>query len=221
MTSTYQNSVDDSREANQSSKKKVWCLILAAGESTRMKQQKLLMPWNGKTVVETTIEKAMASEADEVLVVTGSHRSEIESLLKPLDVKIVVNESYQDGMLSTVLCGIKTIPSAVDAVLVMLGDQPMIQTSVINRIIEIHQKEGAKIILPVWEEKRGHPVLFDLQFREEMFGLKGNPGLRELLQRYPNDVKELEVDTSEIVEDLDTQEDYQKLKDTYDEGKNG
>ncbi|RIJ50466.1 molybdenum cofactor cytidylyltransferase [Maribellus luteus] len=215
MTSTYQNSADDSQETNQSSKKKVWCLILAAGESTRMKQQKLLMPWNGKTVVEATVEKALASDTDQVLVVTGSHRSEIESLLKPSGVKIVVNESYQDGMLSSVLCGIKTIPSAVDAVLVMLGDQPMIQTSVINRIIEIYQKEGAKIILPVWEEKRGHPVLFDLQFREEMFGLKGNPGLRELLQRYPNDVKELEVDTSEIVEDLDTQEDYQKLKDTY------
>ncbi len=215
MTSTYRNSADDSRETNQSSKKKVWCLILAAGESTRMKQQKLLMPWNGKTVVEATVERALASNADEVLVVTGSHRSEIESLLKPSGVKIVVNESYQDGMLSSVLCGIKTIPSAVDAVLVMLGDQPMIQTSVINRIIETYQKEGAKIILPVWKEKRGHPVLFDLQFREEMFGLKGNPGLRELLQRYPNDVKELEVDTSEIVEDLDTQEDYQKLKDTY------
>ena len=221
MTSTYQNSADDSRETNQSSKKKVWCLILAAGESTRMKQQKLLMPWNGKTVVEATVERALASNADEVLVVTGSHRSEIESLLKPSGVKIVVNESYQDGMLSTVLCGIKTIPSAVDAVLVMLGDQPMVQTSVINRIIETYQKKGAKIILPVWKGKRGHPVLFDLQFREEMFGLKGNPGLRELLQRYPNDVKELEVDSSEIVEDLDTQEDYQKLKDTYDEGKNG
>ncbi len=221
MTSTYQKSADDSQKTNQSSKKKIWCLILAAGESTRMKQQKLLMPWNGRTVVEATVEKALTSKADQVLVVTGSHRSEIESLLKSSGVKILVNESYQDGMLSTVLCGIKTIPSAVDAVLVMLGDQPMIQTSVINRIIEIYQKEGAKIILPVWKGKRGHPVLFDLQFREEMFGLKGNPGLRELLQRYPNDVKEVEVDSSEIVEDLDTQEDYQKLKDTYDEGKNG
>ncbi|MCK3685726.1 nucleotidyltransferase family protein [Maribellus sp. YY47] len=218
MTSTYQNSADDSRETNQSLKKKVWCLILAAGESTRMKQQKLLMPWNGRTVVEATVGRALASNADEVLVVTGSHRSEIESLLKPLDVKIVVNESYPDGMLSSVLCGIKTIPSTVNAVLVMLGDQPMVQTSVINRIIEIYQKEGKKIILPVWKGKRGHPVLFDLQFREEMFGLKGNPGLRELLQRYPEAVKELEVDSSEIVEDLDTQEDYQKLKDTYDDG---
>lgn len=215
MTSTYRNLADDSQTTDQTSKKNVWCLILAAGKSTRMKQQKLLMPWNGRTVVETTVEKALASNADEVLVVTGSHRSEIESLLKPSDVKIVVNESYQDGMLSSVLCGIKTIPSTVDAVLIMLGDQPMVQTSVINRIIEIYQKEGTKIILPVWKGKRGHPVLFDLQFREEMFGLKGNPGLRELLQRYPNDVKEVEVDTSEIVEDLDTQEDYQKLKDTY------
>ncbi|MCE4564752.1 nucleotidyltransferase family protein [Maribellus sp. CM-23] len=218
MTSTYRNFADDSKKTNQSSKKKVWCLILAAGESTRMKQQKLLMPWNGRTVIEATVGRALASKADEVLVVTGSHRSEIESLLKPLDVKIVVNKSYPDGMLSSVLCGIKTIPSTVDAVLVMLGDQPMVQTSVINKIIEIYQKEGAKIILPVWKEKRGHPVLFDLQFREEMFGLKGNPGLRELLQRYPEEVKELEVDSSEIVEDLDTQEDYQKLKDTYDDG---
>ncbi|MFV0590455.1 MAG: NTP transferase domain-containing protein [Draconibacterium sp.] len=215
MTSTYQNIAGDFQETNRSTKKKVWSLILAAGESIRMKQQKLLMPWNGKTVVEATIKKTLASNADEVLVVTGSHRSEIESLLKPLSVKIVVNDSYQDGMLSSVLCGIRVIPSTVDAVLVMLGDQPMVQTEIINSIIDIYQKEGDKIILPVWKGKRGHPVLFDLRFREEMFGLKGNPGLRELLQRYPEIVKELEVDSSGIIEDLDTQEDYQKLKDTY------
>ncbi|MBN2773649.1 MAG: XdhC family protein [Prolixibacteraceae bacterium] len=195
---------------NQKPRKEIWCMVLAAGESKRMKQQKLLMPYDGKTIIETVVGKAKDSEADKVLVVTGSHSENVETRIKPYQIQCVENKEYQKGMFSSVLCGINAIPAKVNAVIVMLGDQPMIQTSVINSLIKEYHKKQRGIIIPVFLGQRGHPVLIDLKFRKEINNLTGNTGLRELMELNPDEIVELEVDSEEILRDLDTPEDYKK-----------
>ncbi|NQU85888.1 MAG: molybdenum cofactor cytidylyltransferase [Mariniphaga sp.] len=194
---------------NQKQGNEIWCMILAAGESKRMKQQKLLLPFRGKTIIESVVKKAVASKSDRVLVVTGSDEDRIIPLIEQENVQTASNKNYQDGMFSSVLCGINVLPDAA-AVVVMLGDQPMVQTDVINSLIKDFKRAGNGIIIPTYKGKRGHPILIDLKFRKKIINLSGNTGLRELLVKYPEEIKEVEVGTEEILNDIDTPEDYKK-----------
>ncbi|MGQ8335841.1 XdhC family protein [Sunxiuqinia sp. A32] len=188
----------------------VWCIILAAGQSKRMEQQKLLMPWNGHTIIETVIQKAKASIADKVLVVKGSHKEGIEEQINKLQVLAVENVNYKKGMLSSIQCGVNSISSEAGAVIILLGDQPMLQSDVINQLIRSWQKSYKGIIVPVWKGKRGHPILIDIKFKEEINHLNPDIGLRELLLNHPNDILEIDVQTGDILKDIDTPEDYRK-----------
>ena len=88
----------------------ITAIVLAAGASTRMKKQKLLLPFNGNTIVETVIRNILPA-VQSVVVVLGSHRDEIRSQIEKLPVTICVNENYLDGMLSSAICGFRTLPA--------------------------------------------------------------------------------------------------------------
>lgn len=186
----------------------IWTLILAAGKSERMGKQKMLMPYQGSTIIETVVNKAVKSGSDHVIVVLGSHREEIREKILQLPVDIVVNESYNDGMLSSIHHGLEAVSRRASAFIIMLGDQPMIPEGIIDRLIEAYKRSAKKIIIPVFQGKKGHPVLIDLDFREEINHLNPDTGLRELMRSHAEDIYELKVDTPDILSDIDTIEDY-------------
>jgi molybdenum cofactor cytidylyltransferase len=93
----------------------VWAIILAAGASTRMKRQKLLLPYNGKTIIQTVVENAARSVNSNILVVLGSHREQIQEQIVNYQVKFCVNENYLDGMLSSAICGFRALPASANA----------------------------------------------------------------------------------------------------------
>jgi molybdenum cofactor cytidylyltransferase len=188
--------------------KEIWAIILAAGESKRMKVPKMLLPFNGKTMIEMVIENVIRSEVFRILVVLGSNRDEILVSIGHLPVNHCYNENYRKGMLSSVQCGFKSLPADFEAVLVFPGDQPFIEQDVINLIIKSYKETGYGIIVPMYGKKRGHPVLINRRYADEINTLEENQGLRSLLKLHPDDVLEVNTISPGILKDFDTREDY-------------
>jgi molybdenum cofactor cytidylyltransferase len=187
---------------------RIWAIILAAGESKRMKVPKMLLHFNGKTMIEMVIENVIRSEVFRTLVVLGSHRYEILGSIGHLPVDHCYNEDYRKGMLSSVQCGFKSLPSNFDAVLIFPGDQPFIEPAVTNLIIKAYRESRKGIIIPLYGNKRGHPVLIDHRYMDDLFTLKENEGLRSLSILHQNDVFEVKTNSPGILKDFDTKEDY-------------
>jgi molybdenum cofactor cytidylyltransferase len=188
----------------------ICAIILAAGESKRMKVPKLLLPFGGKTMIEKVVENVLQSEVFCTLVVLGSYREEILGAIGNLPVSYCFNENYRRGMLSSVQCGFRNLPAEYDAVLVFPGDQPLIEPEVINRVIESYRETGKGIIIPVFDNKRGHPLLISFKYRDVVDTLPDEEGLRVLAAKYKDDVYEVKTNSPGILKDFDTKEDYLK-----------
>lgn len=188
---------------------KIWAIILAAGASTRMKKQKLLLPFSGKTIIETVAENVRKTVNLNVMIVLGSHREQIRELFVNCNVNFCVNENYQDGMLSSVICGFRALPNEADAALIFLGDQPQIPSQVTDLVTETWQKSGKGIVIPTFNGRRGHPVLIETRYKTEIERLDPQKGLRVLSEKFKDDVFEVECNIPEILRDIDTPEEYQ------------
>ena len=186
----------------------LWAIILAGGESKRMKAPKMLLPFKGKTIIEKVIENVSGSDVHKTMVVTGADSEAILNVISGLQVTHIFNDNYKEGMFSSVICGFRSLPDDMKAVLVFQGDQPMIPSSVINTVIKGYHESGKGIVVPVFSEKRGHPILIDRKYRIEIEKLNADEGLRSLAKKFPDDVMEIPVNTPEILRDIDTQEDY-------------
>ncbi len=192
----------------------IWAIILAAGESKRMGEPKMLLPFGVKTIIEAVAESVVSSEVEGSLIVLGAEKQRIEEKIKDYGIKSVFNPDFQSGMLSSVQCGFKAVPEGTRAVLVVLGDQPRISSSIINQLIEAFNKTGKGIVLPVFEGERGHPVIIDMKYREEVENLSPEIGLRGTVYSHPEDILEVEVDAPSILGDIDDETDYKReLKD--------
>lgn len=188
----------------------IWAIILAAGESRRMAKPKLLLPFGEKTIIEAVVANTIGSKADHTLLVLGAHREKILTKVKRISVKTVVNHDYSQGMLSSVQLGFRSLPEGTRAALVLLGDQPHIPSSVIDKVIEGYRTSKKGIVVPTYKKERGHPVLIDLKYRDEIERLKPEKGLRGIVYSHPEDVHEVPVDTPNILRDIDNMEDYQR-----------
>ncbi len=187
-----------------------WAIILAAGSSTRMGTQKLLMPYNNSTMIETVIDNVLDSKIDKVMVVLGADSDEITRVIGQKPVEYCHNQQPKKGMLSSVICGFKALPENANAALVYLGDQPNIPPAITNTIIEAYNGDLHGIVIPVHDHRRGHPLLVDLKYRRDIFKLDLDKGLRSLMHLFPEDVLEVDVDEPGILVDIDTREDYSK-----------
>ncbi len=190
------------------SNSEIWAIILAAGESKRMKEPKMLLPFHGKTMIEKTITNILNSEVFNTLVVLGSFGNEIHDAISHLPVSVCMNDKFEDGMLSSVQCGLRHIPGSAGAVLIIPGDQPLIEPAVINSVIDAYRRSEKGIVMPVFEGRRGHPLLVDGKYVEEIKGYRKNESLRSLACRHEDDVLEVNVDTPSVLKDFDTREDY-------------
>ena len=186
----------------------IWAVILAAGESRRMGTQKLLLPFGEVTVIEAVVRTALASRVDRALAVLGSGRDAVRLKLAPYGVEFAVNEDFSKGMLSSVQAGFKALPAAAEAAVVMLGDQPFLPAKVVDAIVEAYGESRKGIVVPAFRGRRGHPVLIDLRYRDEVLALDPAEGLRQLMRAHPEAIFEAEVEDANILRDLDVPEDY-------------
>ena len=186
----------------------IWGIVLAAGESKRMKEQKLILPFNGKPMIESVVENIAGTSVDKILLVVGSHSDEILKATTHLPVSHCYNDNYKQGMLSSVKCGIRALPESYGAVMIFLGDQPLIPVKVVNLVIGAYRKSDKGIVMPTFDKRRGHPLLIDRKYREEIENLDEREGLRILAYKFADDVLEVETNMPGILRDIDTREEY-------------
>ncbi len=188
----------------------IWTIVLAAGESSRMAQPKLLLPFGEKTIIETVLDNAISSKANYTLLVTGGFREKIKQITKRFPAITVFNPDYKQGMLSSVQMGFRSLPEGAQAAVVLLADQPSISHTVIDKVIDAYYLTSKGIILPSYKKKRGHPVIFDMKYKSEIAALSPEVGLRGIVYGHPNDVYEVPVNTSSILRDIDDMKDYKR-----------
>ncbi len=188
----------------------ICAVVLAAGLSRRMGVQKLLLPFGGKTVIAHIVDKLLASTVDEVHVVAGHKAESIRAELSGRAVSIVNNPNYESGMLSSVRCGLQSLPEKCQAVMVVLGDQPSITTGLVDQMLQAFATTDKSILVPLYKGKRGHPILLSLLYRDEILTHYDDVGLRGLLHSHPNDIHELTVSNASVLCDMDYPEDYRR-----------
>ncbi len=182
-------------------------ILLAAGQSRRMGTQKLLLPFGGQTVIGHVADQFLQSRCDEVFIVVNNNET-LRQVLSPMRVTLIENFDSQSDMLCSVRLGLQALSPNCQAVLIMPGDMPLIETFCLNQIIEAFSEE--KIIVPVYEGHRGHPLLVPRCYFGEILRYFDGVGLRGLMQKHPREVCELAVNHSGVVKDMDLPRDYEK-----------
>lgn len=191
----------------------VTCVVLAAGSSTRMGgPNKLLERIDDVPMVVTVVRAALASPADEVLVVTGEDRERVEACLSGLQARLLWNPDHTEGLSTSLRAGVSVLPKGTRAVAVCLGDMPLVRPSHIDTLIRacLADSDGS-IFVPTWQGKRGNPVLWTVDLLPEIGALTGDVGVKALMDRHPTKVREVPVDESGILTDVDTPEALEKL----------
>ncbi len=190
---------------------RVTALVLAAGRSSRMgATNKLLAKVGGTPLVARAVDAALASQAANLIVVTGHQGETVTAALsgkalsgKP--VAFVHNPAFGEGLSSSLRAGLAAVPSESDAVVVCLGDMPRVAAGVIDRLIAAYSPvEGRAVCIPTIHGKQGNPVLWDRAFFAEMAALTGDAGAKRLVGRHADRVCEVPVEDAGILYDVDT-----------------
>ena len=191
---------------------KVAAIVLAAGKSSRMGEtNKLLAKINEKPLVRISVESVLNSKVDSVTVVTGHMAEDISKTLSGLNINILKNESYKAGLSTSLAMGIQSLPTDVDAVLIVLADMPFIETHLIDKILNAYNPAlGDFIIVPTAEGKRGNPVLWSRRYFNELCQIEGDIGARALIESNSESVLEVELGESARL-DVDTPEQLKSL----------
>lgn len=199
-------------------RRRVGAVVLAAGRATRMGRPKVLLPWDGNTVIGSIVERLKAANLSEIVVVTGHERTAVEAAvsntrdLGGAPVQFAHNLNYRTGeMLSSFQTGLNALSEGTSACLLVLGDQPLLSGRVMWRILEAYAKSAERyIVAPFSETRRGHPVLFDQTHWPELLSLGPNNAPRDLLRQ--REVFPVPVSSSSIFHDIDTPADYIQAK---------
>jgi molybdenum cofactor cytidylyltransferase len=186
----------------------VWAVVLAAGKSERMGTPKMLLPFGDKSMLEMVIGVIRQAGLKNILVVLGANREEIENSLREDPVETCFNPRYTEGMHTSVICGFSRIPENAGAVMLFLGDQPMIPPEVIRQVTETWKTSGKSIVIPTFKGRKGHPSLFDIRLKNEILQLDPAVGLRSVLNRFNGEIREVELNFPEVLRDIDTKIDY-------------
>jgi len=190
--------------------REVAAIILAAGRSERMGAFKPLLPFGPTTVIESCIHYLRDASIESIVVVAGHNADELKSALVNEPVAIVVNPLPHSQMNSSIAYGTTAVSPDAQALLIALADHPAISGQVVSDLIS-SWKAGALIAKPTWQGKGGHPVLIDLQFRDELMNLKPDSGLKGFLLKRQELVKQVPVITPYVARDMDTWDDYLSL----------
>lgn len=170
-------------------------------------RNKLLAEIGGKKLVRIVAEQALASNASSVIVVTGHQREEVEEALSGLNVKFVHNPAFAEGQGSSVRAGINAVPDTADGAVICLGDMPMVNASIIDRMIEAFSPgSGSLIVVPVNNGRRGNPVVWSRRYFGDLVRLDGDFGARHLIVQNADAVAEVEVEGTAAFLDIDTPE---------------
>ena len=203
----------------------VSAVVLAAGMSTRMGQNKLLLNFRDKPLIVHAVDTLLASDIDEVIVVLGHETEKVRDQLerrvglankadarKP--VRLVQNPDYQNGLSTSVRTGVEAVSRQANGIMIYLADQPLLEPEDVNRIVAgfAAAKEIDKsIVVPFFRGERGNPVILDASLRDSILGIVGDVGCKGVIKRYPEKVYAIEMENDHVVRDVDDVQAYARL----------
>lgn len=187
----------------------IWALVLAAGQSKRMGTPKMMLPWNGTTVLGRVLEVCRAAGLQNALVVSGAERAAVEAIAAAGQARTVHNADYAGNeMLGSLQVGLRALPAGARAVVMALGDQPQIEEAVVRQLVDAFTKLEARLVVPSYQMRRGHPWLIAREWWPELLEMRAPDTARDFLHRRSGDITYVDVDTPSVLADLDTPADY-------------
>ncbi len=196
---------------NEALKKDLAVIILAAGYSSRMKLFKPLLPLGSSTVIENSIDSFLEAGIENITVVIGFQANKLIPVLENKGVKWIYNEKFSEGMYSSIIAGVKSLPSHVKGFFLLPADIPLVKGETIDSLVEGYRQSKQSIIYPSFSERRGHPPLISYCLFPEIIKYDGSGGLKALLKQYEEQAYYVEVEDEGTVFDIDTYEDYLRL----------
>lgn len=199
----------------------IYGILLAAGMSSRMGRPKQLLEWQGQPLVRHIVQQALGSRLDGLVVVVGAAAAEVCTALAGLTTEarlaVVENPDYAEGMGGSLAIGISALPTEAEAALVLLVDQPLVTSALIDAILAAFRTaDGARPIalIPRYQGRRGNPAALSRALFAELRGLRGDEGARNLVQRYASQIRWIDLDDPAVVIDVDTLDEYARLRDS-------
>jgi len=188
-------------------------VILAAGMSSRMGEAKQLLRLGENTLLGQVLENVRSSEAKDIVLVLGHQAEKIRERISTENLTVVINESYQQGMGTSLRAGLAALPPGVDAALIVLADQPFIRPKTLGLLMDQYRRSSAQIVIPTYKGFRGNPVLLDRSVFSEVMALTGDIGCRAIFGNHLEGIVKQPVEDIGILLDLDSKEDLEIMRD--------
>jgi molybdenum cofactor cytidylyltransferase len=187
----------------------VHVLVLAAGASTRLGQPKQLVRINGRPALHIALSNAVAVAGNAVTVVIGANANDLTYLLAHSPASSIVNRQWEEGIASSLRCGLAVVPASADAVMVVLGDQVCVTGDDLKRLVAAWNTQENNIAAATYDRHVGVPAIFPRWCFSDLAGLRGDEGARKILLRNPDRVTRVPMSNAGF--DLDTPEDLAAL----------
>lgn len=189
-------------------------ILLAAGQSRRMGQPKMLLPWGGTTMLGHVVATLAAAGIADILVVSGGARQEVENLVwelaKQFPVRSIHNTAYaQSEMLGSIQAGLRAQDARVEAALIALGDQPQVREGTVKHVIEAYENSQAGLVIPSYNQRRGHPWLAARRLWPSLLGLTLQQTPRDFLNAHAAEIRYVAAADDSVLRDVDTPEQYE------------
>ncbi len=190
-------------------------ILLAAGSSRRMgTENKLLLPYRGRPLIQHQVEEIQQSQLTDFTVVLGHDAEQVGAVL-PSEVKKVFNENHLSGMTSSIQAGIEAVEEKVKGYMICLSDMPLLTAKDYDDIVDFFLKNidnyPRLIVQPVHQQHRGHPVIFSSYYRKELLEHTDPEGCRKIIRKNKKEVRQLDMLQPNILKDIDTPGDYRQV----------
>tara|TARA_Y100000590_G_C15645094_1_gene986528 strand:+ start:613 stop:1188 length:576 start_codon:yes stop_codon:yes gene_type:complete len=185
-------------------------ILLAAGQSKRMGgENKLAKKFQGIPLIKHSLKNILESSVDEIIVVLGYQKENIERLIDKNDrIRIVFNENFENGISSSIKLGLKNISKNADAFFICLADMPKV--NFYNKIISIYMsnKNKSEIFIPTYKNKQTNPILFTRSMESKIMSIQGDFGAKQILELYKNKILNININDFSILKDFDVLDDF-------------
>lgn len=187
-------------------------VVLAAGQSSRMGRNKLLLPLGGEPAVRRSVRAVLDAGVQETVVVTGHQGREVARALLDLPVTLQPNIRHEDGQMRSVAAGVAALAQATDAILVCLGDMVLLEPGDLRELMAAFGGHpDASIVIPRHAGQRGNPIVFAAAYAPEVAAGRRLIGCRKLAAQYPQETWYHEAAHDRFTSDMDTPEDYRRV----------